>query len=53
VYQEEESSKFSDLKVPEKSTLALHIVAEAQAKGGIAAYIDAEHAMDPEYAGKI
>ncbi len=36
-----------------KSTLALHIVAEAQAKGGIAAYIDAEHAMDPEYAGKI
>lgn len=33
-----------------KSTLAQHIVAEAQKTGGIAAYIDAEHAMDPEYA---
>lgn len=33
-----------------KSTLAQHIVAEAQKSGGIAAYIDAEHAMDPEYA---
>lgn len=33
-----------------KSTLAQHIVAEAQKAGGIAAYIDAEHAMDPEYA---
>jgi recombination protein RecA len=32
-----------------KTTLALHIVAEAQKKGGICAYIDAEHAMDPEY----
>ncbi len=36
-----------------KTTLALHIVAEAQKKGGICAYIDAEHAMDPEYAKKI
>lgn len=36
-----------------KTTLALHIVAEAQRAGGIAAYIDAEHAMDPEYAGKL
>jgi len=36
-----------------KTTLALHIVAEAQKKGGICAFIDAEHAMDPEYAGKI
>lgn len=36
-----------------KTTLALHIVAEAQRKGGIAAYIDAEHAMDPEYAEKL
>ncbi len=36
-----------------KTTLALHVVAEAQKKGGICAYIDAEHAMDPEYAGKI
>ena len=33
-----------------KTTLALHIVAECQKKGGIAAYIDAEHAMDPYYA---
>jgi len=32
-----------------KTTLALHVVAEAQKKGGICAYIDAEHAMDPEY----
>lgn len=36
-----------------KSTLAQHIVAEAQQKGGIAAYIDAEHAMDPEYAKNL
>lgn len=36
-----------------KSTLALHIVASAQKNGGIAAYIDAEHALDPGYATKI
>ncbi len=36
-----------------KTTLALHVVAEAQKKGGICAYIDAEHAMDPEYAQKL
>ncbi len=36
-----------------KSTLALHIVAEAQRNGGICAYIDAEHAMDPQYARAI
>lgn len=36
-----------------KTTLALHVVAEAQKLGGICAYIDAEHAMDPEYAAKI
>ena len=36
-----------------KTTLALHIVAEAQRLGGIAAYIDAEHAMDPAYAAKL
>ncbi|MDQ3253317.1 MAG: recombinase RecA [Acidobacteriota bacterium] len=36
-----------------KTTLALHIVAEAQKAGGIAAYIDAEHAMDSDYAGKL
>jgi recombination protein RecA len=36
-----------------KTTLALHAVAEAQKKGGIAAYIDAEHALDPGYARKL
>lgn len=36
-----------------KTTLALHIVAQAQKKGGLAAFIDAEHAMDPEYAKAI
>ncbi len=36
-----------------KTTLALQVVASAQRTGGIAAYIDAEHAMDPEYAGKL
>ncbi len=36
-----------------KTTLALHAVAEAQKKGGRAAYIDAEHAIDPEYAAKL
>ncbi|MFB3072957.1 MAG: ATPase domain-containing protein, partial [bacterium] len=33
-----------------KTTLALHIIAEAQSRGGIAAFIDAEHALDPVYA---
>lgn len=36
-----------------KTTLSLHVVAEAQKLGGICAFIDAEHAMDPEYAGKL
>ncbi|MER3427995.1 MAG: recombinase RecA [Pyrinomonas sp.] len=36
-----------------KTTLALHIVAEAQRQGGVAAYIDAEHALDPEYAALL
>ncbi|HEV3213981.1 MAG TPA: recombinase RecA [Acidimicrobiales bacterium] len=36
-----------------KSTLATHVVAEAQRNGGICAYIDAEHAMDPVYAAAI
>ncbi|OGL61849.1 recombinase RecA [Candidatus Uhrbacteria bacterium RIFCSPHIGHO2_02_FULL_47_44] len=36
-----------------KSTLAQHIVAEVQKLGGLAAYVDAEHALDPEYASKI
>ncbi|MFI5044440.1 MAG: ATPase domain-containing protein, partial [Acidimicrobiales bacterium] len=36
-----------------KSTLAMHVVAEAQRNGGICAYVDAEHAMDPTYAANI
>ncbi len=36
-----------------KTTVALHCVAEAQKKGGTCAFIDAEHALDPDYAGKI
>lgn len=36
-----------------KTTLTLHAVAEAQKKGGVCAFIDAEHAMDPEYAKRI
>ena len=36
-----------------KTTLALHIVAEAQKAGGFAAFIDAEHAVDPDYAKKL
>jgi len=36
-----------------KTTLAIHAIAEAQKKGGIAAFIDAEHALDPSYAKKL
>ena len=36
-----------------KTTVALHAIANAQKAGGIAAFIDAEHALDPEYAGKL
>jgi len=36
-----------------KTTLAMHVVAEAQRNGGICAFIDAEHALDPEYAANI
>ncbi|NBS67457.1 recombinase RecA [bacterium] len=36
-----------------KTTLAQHIVAEVQKKGGVAAFVDAEHALDPDYARKI
>ena len=36
-----------------KTTLALNIIAQAQKKGGKAAFIDAEHAMDPDYATKL
>jgi len=36
-----------------KTTLALHVIAEAQKRGGQAAFIDAEHALDPAYAGSV
>lgn len=36
-----------------KTTLALHVIAEAQKHGGLCAFIDAEHAMDPEYAKRL
>ena len=36
-----------------KTTLSLHILAEAQRKGGVGAFIDAEHAMDPDYARRL
>jgi len=36
-----------------KTTLALHVLAEAQRKGGVGAFVDAEHALDPDYARKI
>ena len=36
-----------------KTTVALHVIAEVQKAGGIAAFVDAEHALDPTYAGKL
>jgi len=36
-----------------KTTLSLHVIAEAQKKGGICAFVDAEHAMDPEYSKRL
>src|SRR3989344_5058056 len=36
-----------------KTTLALHVIAQAQKKKGLAAFVDAEHALDPEYANRI
>jgi recombination protein RecA len=36
-----------------KTTVALHVIAEAQKRGGTAAFVDAEHALDPVYAGKL
>lgn len=36
-----------------KTTLALHVIAEAQKRGGVCAFIDAEHAMDPDYSKKL
>lgn len=48
--------RVSEIYGPEssgKTTLALHVIANAQKAGGLAAFIDAEHALDPEYAGKL
>ena len=42
-----------DLKVSGKTTVALHAIAEVQQQGGQAAFIDAEHALDPVYAQKL
>ena len=36
-----------------KTTVALHVIAEAQRQGGVAAFVDAEHALDPLYASRI
>jgi recombination protein RecA len=36
-----------------KTTLSLHVIAEAQKKGGVCAFVDAEHAMDPDYAKRL
>ena len=36
-----------------KTTLSLHVIAEAQKKGGVCAFVDAEHALDPEYASRL
>ncbi|MDP1577564.1 MAG: ATPase domain-containing protein, partial [Cypionkella sp.] len=36
-----------------KTTLSLHVVAESQKKGGVCAFVDAEHALDPQYAKKL
>ncbi len=36
-----------------KTSLTLHIIAEAQKSGGVAAFLDAEHALDPQYAKKL
>ena len=36
-----------------KTTMALHVVAQSQKQGGTAAFVDAEHALDPQYAGKL
>ncbi len=48
--------RISEIYGPEssgKTTLALHIIAEAQRMGGLAAFVDAEHALDPTYAKKL
>ena len=47
------SSRFTGRNRPGKTTLALHVVAEAQKRGGICGFIDAEHALDTVYARKL
>ena len=47
------SSRFTGLKSSGKTTLALHVIAEAQKRGGICGFIDAEHALDTVYARKL
>ena len=49
-------SRVTEIYGPEssgKTTLSLHVIAEAQKKGGLCAFVDAEHALDPEYAKRI
>jgi len=49
-------SRITEIYGPEssgKTTLTLHVIAEAQKKGGLCAFVDAEHALDPEYAKRI
>ncbi|MDX1535640.1 MAG: recombinase RecA [Candidatus Spechtbacterales bacterium] len=49
-------SRITEVYGPEssgKTTLTLHVIAEAQKKGGLCAFVDAEHALDPEYAKRI
>ena len=47
------SSKSSAQNPPGKTTLCLHIIAEAQKKGGVAAFVDADHALDPSWAKRL
>ncbi len=49
----EESSKSTDRNRPVKTTLTLQVIAEVQRNGGTAAFVDAEHALDPVYAEKL
>ena len=52
-FQEEELLKIFGPESSGKTTVALHAIAEAQKQGGIAAFIDAEHALDPVYARNL
>ena len=47
------SSRFMAPNPRSKTTLTLHVIAEAQKKGGVCAFVDAEHALDPIYARKL